>query len=552
MKTKGAFLQTCMPCTVAVRRVGLAILAATVLGSQARAQSTINWNDVHQQIDGFGASCAWTAQSLSDSQADMFFSVMNGIGLSLCRNRIAPNGTTLERVTMQKAQARGAKVWSTPWSPPAAFKDSGTVNGGNFVSDNNQAYANQLAAYAASMKNNYGINLYAISIQNEPDYNTTAYESCLWSGQQFHDFIPYLYNALVSNGVSSTRIMLPESANWYFSHADAAMNDVTTSNQVGILAAHAYFSTASPVNSYGKALWETEVSTFETYDGSIDNGIYWAQVIHNYLTVAEVNAWSYWWLISGNADNEGLTDQSGNPAKRMYVLGNFSKFVRPGYNRIGATDDASVFVSAYKDNASGKFAIVAINTDAAAVAETFNLNGFTPTSVTPWITSSSLSLVAQSAIPISSNSFIYTMPARSVVTFVGQFLTPFQAWQMSYFGSTTNVNADANADPDGDGQNNEAEFLSGSNPTNSASALRITAVAKEGNDIRVTWMTGPGKTNAVQCATGDAGGYSNNFVDITMPPHVIIPGSGDPTTNYLDMGGATNAPSRFYRVRLVP
>jgi hypothetical protein len=32
----------------------------------------------------------------------------------------------------------------------------------------------------------------------------------------------------------------------------------------------------------------------------------------------------------------------------------------------------------------------------------------------------------------------------------------------------------------------------------------------------------------------------------------IIGGSGDTSTNYVDVGGATNAPSRFYRVRLVP
>ncbi len=46
------------------------------------------------------------------------------------------------------------------------------------------------------MKATYGINLYALSMQNEPDVNTTNYESCVWTGQQFHDFIPYLATAL--------------------------------------------------------------------------------------------------------------------------------------------------------------------------------------------------------------------------------------------------------------------------------------------------------------------------------------------------------------------
>ena len=168
----------------------------------------VNWNDAHQRIDGFGASSAWNG-SWTAAQADMFFSTNTGIGLSLLRNRIAPDGTTSETGIMQMARDRGAKVWSTTWSPPAAYKDSGTVNGGNFLSAYNQAYANQLASYVLSMKNNYQVNLYAISVQNEPDYDTT-YESCIWTAQQFHDFLPILYNALSNNGVASTRIMISE------------------------------------------------------------------------------------------------------------------------------------------------------------------------------------------------------------------------------------------------------------------------------------------------------------------------------------------------------
>jgi hypothetical protein len=46
------------------------------------------------------------------------------------------------------------------------------------------------------------------------------------------------------------------------------------------------------------------------------------------------------------------------------------------------------------------------------------------------------------------------------------------------------------------------------------------------------------------------GSYTTNFIDLS--PFIIIPGSGDASTNYFDIGGATNIPSRYYRVRLVP
>ncbi len=150
--------------------------------------------------------------------------------------------------------------------------------------------------------------------------------------------------------------------------------------------------------------------------------------------------------------------------------------------------------------------------------------------------------------PTNFSYSISTNTPGSVVLVVETPLTPFQQWQVNYFGSTNNPAADANADPDGDGQNNLAEFSSGTNPTNSASALRIVSTARQGNDVVLTWLTAGGRTNIVQAVT--AGGYSTNFADLSGP--IIIAGSGDVTTNFTDTGGATNGPCRYYRVRLAP
>lgn len=264
-----------------------------------------------------------------------------GIGLSLLRTRIAPGATTVENSLMQMAQARGAKVWSSPWSPQASFKSNGNLNGGGFVGNtaNYQAYANQLAGYVVNLKNTYGINLYALSVQNEPDAKVTTYESCNWTAQQIHDFIPYLYNALAASNVASTKIILPESQNWpdYSNLVATAMSD-SASNLVSIVANHNYDGANGPAslmkNSYGKPLWETEVSLLSGSDSNITNGVYYAGRIHLFLTVAQANAWHYWWLMPGNSTgNQGLTDTNGVPAKRMFALGQFSRFVRPNYYR---------------------------------------------------------------------------------------------------------------------------------------------------------------------------------------------------------------------------
>jgi chitodextrinase len=122
-----------------------------------------------------------------------------------------------------------------------------------------------------------------------------------------------------------------------------------------------------------------------------------------------------------NADDEGLIGFSHNTqlTKRLYTLGNFSKFVRPGFFVVGATGaPAGVSATAYKDPSSGAFVIVAINQNGSDTPINVSLNGLTAASVTPWVTSSQFDLTAQGSVPVSSSSFSATLLASSVTTFV--------------------------------------------------------------------------------------------------------------------------------------
>ena len=244
----------------------------------------------------------------------------------------------------------------------------GGINGGSFRGGTatNLAYASQLANYVASMKSQ-GITLYAISIQNEPDANVTTYEACQWTNTFIHDFVTNLYNVLVAKGVGSTKIILPESQNWQDPHnlAGPAMTDPNTAADVGIVADHNYDGANGPANltktNYGKALWETEVSQLSGESSDIVNGVYYAERIFLFMTVAQANAWHYWWLVPYGSDT-GLMDTNAAPTKRLFAVGNYSRFVRPGDYRIDVTNNNPLTaISAYKDTNSGNFAIVAIN-----------------------------------------------------------------------------------------------------------------------------------------------------------------------------------------------
>jgi T5SS/PEP-CTERM-associated repeat protein len=82
-------------------------------------------------------------------------------------------------------------------------------------------------------------------------------------------------------------------------------------------------------------------------------------------------------------------------------------------------------------------------------------------------------------------------------------------------------------------------------------AFRITSITRQGNDLLLTWMMGPGQTNALQATSGGPGGgyTTNGFTNIFVVTNNVMPGT---TTNFLDVGGATNVPVRYYRVRLAP
>ncbi len=210
----------------------------------------------------------------------------------------------------------------------------------------------------------------------------------------------------------------------------------------------------------------------------------------------------------------------------------------------------------YALGASSDLTVVSSNLTVGGTLNVTDAGGFTSTNYTLFTYGGALTYngLSLSAAPAGYSYAINAATPGQVNLVVTATSVEYQQWQIEYFGSTFNLAAGPDADPDGDGQNNMAEFLSGTNPTNSLSALRVTSAVQQGNDVVITWTTAGGHTNAVQATAGDAnGGYTtNNFGDITAWPHIIIDGSGNLTTDYVDVGGATNTPSRYYRVRLVP
>jgi glucuronoarabinoxylan endo-1,4-beta-xylanase len=428
-----------------------AALVITDASPPPSTQIVASFDSPQQSMKGFGAAEAYVP-TITDAQADLFFSTTNGIGLSMLRLGIAPNGTLFSGSwgTAQKALARNPSlyVWAAPWSPPAAYKTTGSTTTGSILAADYGSWASALARFVTTAKAN-GITVSAISAQNEPDFNTNgAYEMCLYDATQMTDFVKALGPALAALN-PPVQLMMPEPSDWNalwgsgHDYVDAVMADSTAASYVGILATHQYSVPDPPVHDLpaGKPLWETEMSDFTAFDPSIAHAVTVASWIHNAIVDGGVSAWHYWWLVNQNQDNEGLIGKGGDGSltKHVYAVGHFSRFVRPGWVRLGTTGSVSgLRASAYANFWTGAFAIVAINTTAASITASFGVAGPVIGSVAPYVTSGtalgnigtdgnlsqgSASQNIPTTISASQNAFSAVVPP-GIVTFVGTAQLP--------------------------------------------------------------------------------------------------------------------------------
>jgi O-glycosyl hydrolase len=416
--------------------------ATLTVSSGSGPTITLTLANTHQTMSGFGASVAFQdGNPWSTSETDMLYCqspfsgpscAQNGIGLSLLRTMIYEDGTYPFVSQMQAARARGATIWLAPWTAPAAWKTSGSLNFGYLCDGTSgcgnvnhyQDWATYLSNYVSTLENTYGIPIYALSVQNEPDFSNGTYRAMLWTAAEFDNFIKnYLGPTLAANN-PGLKIIMPEESHWQMELAATCQSDPNCSKYVSIIAAHGFAEAyPSPLTvNVGQEVWETEDSDLGTNDSSWSNGLGWAQQIHRYLATANVNSWHYGWGVDeGDGNGQGLIT-AGTAEKRMWALGNWSNFVKPGWIRTDVSCSGSAcagfLLSAFKNPANGAFAIVVINTTSSSQTFTFNGVPSGVATVTPYVTSASQNLAAASPIGVNLGSFGATVAGSSVTSFV--------------------------------------------------------------------------------------------------------------------------------------
>ena len=395
------------------------------LGTLASAATiNVDIDKEYQRISGFGAASAW-AGSITDKNAAFLWDSTSGAGLTLHRIRIAPDGTTSETSIAKKASEYGVKVWAAPWTSKYTVNYDGDKKHLDF--NHAQDWANTILKFTQDMRK-AGVNLYAVSSQNEPDGTGDNHyepdELARWVGD-------YLGPTLDTTGI---KIIGTEAINWYGfpNYKKAFFNNPAALKYTDIFGTHEYGGepAAYPeIHEAGKEFWETEVYDLGSNkeDVGMGSALRVAGVIHDALTISNMNAWHFWWIYScsePSCGNGALWPQGqGNPdnvepTKRLWVMGNFSRFARPGARRIDATKDpeANVKVTAYRDSLKTKIAVVILNSKNEEFNVDFDFGSTKIASFKPYVTDDNSNLKEGSEVDVDDTKCKYSVPARSATT----------------------------------------------------------------------------------------------------------------------------------------
>ncbi|AXY77374.1 glycosyl hydrolase [Paraflavitalea soli] len=291
----------------------------------------------------------------------------------------------------QAIQAAGGKLttYVSPWSPPAWMKDNNSLlQGGKLRPEARQQWANYFVKFIKTYEAK-GIPIWGLSVQNEP-MAKQRWESCIFSAEEERDFIKqYLGPTLQKAGMSSKKLIAwDHNRDLLYQRASVILNDKEAAKYVWGIGFHWYetwtggpmqFDNLRLVNQAfpGKNLIFTEGCKEKFHIDSVNNWSLGEK--YGYSMINDFNngtvAWTDWNIL---LDETGGPNHVGNfcfapvhadtktgkliYTNAYYYIGHFSKFIRPGARRIGASSSRAQLQTTAFANTDGSIVVVVMNT----------------------------------------------------------------------------------------------------------------------------------------------------------------------------------------------
>lgn len=328
----------------------------------------------------------------------------------------------------------------------------------NLDFDNAKGFAEYISGVVKGFQEK-GLRPKYISPINEPqwDWSDGGQEGNPYTNDEIAAFVNILDQSFTDHEIDA-KIDVAEAGkiNYLFEFGDKPKRgeqvksffDPSSENYLGslshvsmIVSAHSYFTTSPSAESKklraqvlaeiesipGLSYWMTEYCILGGNEGEIngngrdlgmESALYLARVIHQDLTFSNASAWNWWLAVSPYDYKDGLVyiDKDKNDggfyeSKMLWTLGNYSRFVRPGYDRIEATFNTDqLLVSAYQDPESKKTVVVLINPETKSFQVSLDRDYSTKTPIQGFLTDEYSNLSPQTV------SGIFQIPAKSIMT----------------------------------------------------------------------------------------------------------------------------------------
>jgi O-glycosyl hydrolase len=348
----------------------------------------------------------------------------------------------------------------------------------NLRDDRYNAYAGFLADVLKHFDNE-GLHFNYISPVNEPQWDWSnkpgqaSQEGSPWHNSDIHRITRAVDSALTAQNLTS-KIMITEAGMLNYLYGNAGRSGTQIQQFFGegsdlqlsklphmarFIGGHSYFTDAGDTNrikirqqlkdtaqKYGVDFWQTEYSMLA--DGfregtkgrrsAIDCALFLAKMIHTDLIVANACAWQLWNSYEpGNPDfdtryylialkpNATHTDGEYFQTKGLWAMGNYSRFIRPGMQRINTTrsdnkDDLTasqhIMLSAFTSNK--QLTIIAINYTTEAQDIKLTIKSFGKIKTIKKYQTTATAEDNLKAYTVQGTKKAITLPARSVTTFV--------------------------------------------------------------------------------------------------------------------------------------
>jgi glucosylceramidase len=394
------------------------VVQTPLTNDQIDVHLSVKWDQTYQTILGFGGAfteaAGYALKQLDPQDQDAilnaYFDADSGLAYNLGRTHInscdfalsnyayceTPGDTELVNFSInrdfeyiipmiQKAKAISPSdilLVASPWSPPAWMKTTNEMNhGGSLKPEYAPVWAKYYAKYIKTYKEEANIDIFAITVQNEPAANQ-VWDSCLYTAEEERDFVKnHLGPTLHAEGLEHVKVIIwDHNRDILVERASVVLEDQEAASYVWGVGVHWYVSEAfeNLTTVHERFPDKHLIFTEGCVEGGVQEGTFSVGAHYMRNMIGDFNNY-----LEGFIDWNMCLDEMGGPNhvgnycdapiiidtkaktysfnQSFYAIGHFSKYVKRGAKRIGHTLSSDSIQTVSFKNPDGQVVTVLLN-----------------------------------------------------------------------------------------------------------------------------------------------------------------------------------------------